>query len=123
MVVQLARTQLASNSNFHIALRKIFGIGKTTSLQISEACGISKDMKVRDVKEPYIQKVAQYIQDNYLVGDELKRSIRENILQLIDMNSYRGTRHQLGLSLSGKTHSNNSTAKRLRHVKMYDTSK
>ena len=43
----IARTVLPLNSNFHIALAKVFGIGKASALNISEACGISQDMKVR----------------------------------------------------------------------------
>jgi len=78
---------------------------------------------VKEIKEQYLQKVAQHIQDNYVVGDSLKRSIRDNILQLMEMKSQRGLRHELGLSLTGRTHSNNSTAKKLRHVNMYDTSR
>ena len=80
-------------------------------------------MQVKDVKEQYVQKVAQHIQDNYVVGDQLKRSIRDNILSLMEMKSQRGSRHELGLSMTGRTHSNNSTAKKLRHVDMYDTSR
>lgn len=123
-MVQIARTTLQGNKAFHIALRSIFGIGPTNALQITEACGISTELKVgppcrgvqaillvgpkdagintrflhfhvkqvQDVKEPYIKKVAAYIQDNYVVGDQLKRQIRNNILQLIDMKSYRGNR-------------------------------
>ncbi len=80
-------------------------------------------MQVKDVKEEYIQAVSKHIQDNYVVGDQLKRSIRDNILRLIDMKSQRGFRHEHGLSLTGRTHSNNRTAKKLRHVDMYDTSR
>eukprot|EP00200_Dunaliella_tertiolecta_P006020 CAMPEP_0202355894 /NCGR_PEP_ID=MMETSP1126-20121109/10595_1 /ASSEMBLY_ACC=CAM_ASM_000457 /TAXON_ID=3047 /ORGANISM="Dunaliella tertiolecta, Strain CCMP1320" /LENGTH=132 /DNA_ID=CAMNT_0048948579 /DNA_START=112 /DNA_END=511 /DNA_ORIENTATION=+ len=89
-MVQIARTPLSNNVAFHIALRKIFGLGSTTSLQISETCGISAELKVRDVKEPYIHKVAQYIQDNYTVGDQLRREVRQNILRLMDINATEG---------------------------------
>ncbi|GAX81316.1 hypothetical protein CEUSTIGMA_g8747.t1 [Chlamydomonas eustigma] len=119
----IARTLMRPELHFHIALAKIFGIGKSSALNISEACGISKDMKVKEVKEQYVQKVAQHIHTNYVVGDQLKRNIRDNILQLIEMKSFRGSRHELGLSIRGRTHSNNSTAKKLRHVIMYDTSR
>lgn len=126
-MVNIARTALPVNKTFYIALQRIFGVGRTTGLEIAEACGISKELKVRphgkplppglacpcsamhaccqstpmvwsiwlkvkDVKEPYIKKVAQYIQENMVVGDPLKRQIRENILQLIEMKSYRGSR-------------------------------
>eukprot|EP00798_Chlamydomonas_sp_ICE-L_P019209 gene19209-25827_t len=95
MSVQIARTTLQGNTNFAIALGKIFGIGRTSGLEIAEACGISKELKVKDVKEPYILKVEHY----------------------------RGSRHEHGLSIKGRTHSNSQTAKKLKHVTMYDTSR
>ncbi len=70
-----------------------------------------------------MQKVEQHIQENLVVGDHLKRSIRDNILKLVDMKSQRGFRHKQGLSQHGRTHSNNSTAKKLKHLVMYDTSR
>jgi ribosomal protein S13 len=42
----IARTILPGSSTFYIALSRIFGIGRPTALNISEACGISQDMKV-----------------------------------------------------------------------------
>lgn len=46
-MTHVARTVLAPESNFHIALARVFGLGKSTALNIAEACGISQDMKVR----------------------------------------------------------------------------
>ena len=46
--IQIARTSLPLNDTFYIALRKIFGIGRTTGLAVAEACGISKEMRVRE---------------------------------------------------------------------------
>ena len=48
--------------------------------------------QVRDVKEPYVHRVAQYIQDHFIVGDPLKRQLRQNILRLMDIKCYRGSR-------------------------------
>lgn len=78
---------------------------------------------MKDIKEPYLQRVIQHVQENHVVGDELKRSIRENILQLMEIKSYRGSRHEQALPLRQKTHNNGKTAKKLRHYIMYDTSK
>jgi ribosomal protein S13 len=49
-------------------------------------------MQVKDVKDQYIQKASQYIQEHYVVGDALKRSIRENILTMMKIKSWRGSR-------------------------------
>lgn len=81
--------------------------------------------QVRDVKEQYVQKVAKYIQENHVVGDQLKRSIRENILSLVNMKSFRGARHELGLPRSKRTHThtNANTSRIRRYLDLYDTSK
>lgn len=122
-MVQIARTALPANQVFYVALARIFGIGQSSGLEVAESCGISKEMKVKDIKEQHIQRVSQYIQDNYVVGDSLKRNLRENILQMIRLKTYRGQRHELGLAIAGHTQSNNKNAKKLRHHIMYDTSK
>lgn len=49
-MVQIARTTLDPNKTFYVALQKVFGIGRTNSLEIAEACGISKELKVRGVE-------------------------------------------------------------------------
>ncbi|KAJ9513720.1 hypothetical protein QJQ45_015479 [Haematococcus lacustris] len=78
--------------HFAHALAKIFGIGSATGLEIAEACGISRNLRVRDIKEPHLQRVSQYIQDHFVVEDQLKRGIRENILRLMNIKCRRGTR-------------------------------
>lgn len=46
-MVQIQRTVLPPDQNFYVAIQKIFGIGRATGLAVAEACGISKDLKVR----------------------------------------------------------------------------
>lgn len=123
-MVQIQRVALPPNATFHVALGRIFGLGRATALTVSEACGIGKDLKVKDVKDAAVQRVTQYIQDNYTTGDALRRQVRENILGLVNMGARRGQRHELGLPVSGaRTHTNANNAKKLRHLVMYDTSK
>lgn len=81
-------------------------------------------MQVRDVKETQILQAAEMIQEQFVTGDALKRSIRDDILRLVDMRARRGTRHALGLPVSNaRTSSNGHTAKKLRHLIMLDTSR
>lgn len=122
--MQIFRVPLHPNAPFYLALRKVFGLGTATSLSVAEACGISKDLKVKDIKESYVQKVTAYVEEHYTTGDTLKRQIREGILQQVAVGSRRGTRHQLGLPVgSANTRSNANTAKKVRPLIMYDTSR
>lgn len=73
------------------------------------------------LQDSHVRQLTEFIQANYVVGDELKRSVRDNILKLINMRAYRGMRHELGLPVNGqRTHSNASTAKKFKWHLMYD---
>ncbi|PNW72289.1 hypothetical protein CHLRE_16g674350v5 [Chlamydomonas reinhardtii] len=123
-MAQIQRVALFPHATFHIALARVFGLGKSTSLAVSEACGISKDLKVKDVKDSYIQKVTAYIEANFVTGDTLKRQVRENVLEEVAINSRRGVRHTLGLPVSSaQTRSNGVNARKLRPLLLYDTSR
>jgi small subunit ribosomal protein S13 len=68
-----------------------------------------------------VRRLTEFIQANYLVGDELKRSVRDSILKLINMKCYRGLRHSAGLPVHGqRTHTNASTARKFRWHLIYD---
>ncbi|KAF6260033.1 hypothetical protein COO60DRAFT_1686135 [Scenedesmus sp. NREL 46B-D3] len=66
-------------------------------------------------------EVVALINERCKVGDELKRSMRDDILRLIEAKTYRGKRHSLGLPVRGqKTSSNAQTARKLKRHQMYD---
>jgi ribosomal protein S13 len=70
---------------------------------------------------PHASKVVAIIDERYKVGDELKRSIRDNILRLIEAKTYRGRRHELGLPVRGqRTSTNAQTARKFKRHIMYD---
>eukprot|EP00877_Chromochloris_zofingiensis_P007845 jgi/Chrzof1/3313/Cz12g20170.t1 len=121
MPVIIQKTLLPDQSKFYMALARIFGIGLSNGLQIAEQVGISKEMRVADVKATHVRQVIQLVNEKYKVGDELKRSIRDDILRLIDIKSYRGKRHELGLPARGqRTHTNAQTARKFKRHVMYD---
>ncbi len=60
-------------------------------------------------------QIVALINERYQVGDELKRSIRDDILRLIGAKTYRGRRHELGLPVHGqRTHTNAQTSRKFR---------
>jgi small subunit ribosomal protein S13 len=66
-------------------------------------------------------QVVSLINEQYKVGDELKRSVRDDILRLIEANTYRGRRHAAGLPCNGqKTKWNAKTARKFKRHILYD---
>lgn len=121
MPLAIAKTLLPDAATFYIALGRVFGLGKRTGLAIAEEVGISKEARVMDVKASHVRQVVAIINERYKVGDELKRSIRDDILRLIEAKTYRGTRHVLGLPARGqRTSTNAQTSRKFKRHILYD---
>ncbi len=93
---------IPKNKKIKIALRYIYGIGPTNSLQILNDIGIDPEKKAADLGEEEISQIASFVQTHYRIEGELRREISQNIRRLIDISSYRGSRHKKGLPARGQ---------------------
>ncbi|KAF8063784.1 RPS13 [Scenedesmus sp. PABB004] len=121
MPLVIAKTVLPDASRFYIALGRIFGIGRAQGLAIAEEIGVSTEARVADLKAHHVQQVVALLNERYKIGDELKRSVRDDIVRLIEARTYRGRRHVAGLPARGqKTGANAQTARKFKRHQMYD---
>ena len=111
-MARIAGVDLPRDKRVEIALTYIFGIGLTLSKEILATTGINPDTRVRDLTEEEISKIREAIDKNYKVEGDLRREESLNIKRLIEIGSYRGRRHRLGLPVRGqKTKTNARTRK------------
>lgn len=97
-----------------IALRSLYGIGPTRSLEICSTLKIKRTRRLKDLSEADIQRITQFIEDHYIIETDLKKEIRTNIENLKLIKCYRGLRHSLNLPVRGqRTHTNARTRKKL----------
>ena len=100
-----------------VALTYIYGIGRTTSIQILSQAGIDPSIRAKDLTDEQVTRINSLIAQNYKVEGDLKREISQNIKRLIDIESYRGLRHRRGLPVRGqRTHTNARTRKGPRRI-------
>ena len=85
-----------------IGLSYIYGIGRTLSGKILKIVNVSPDKRVKDLTEDEISKIASIIQEGYEIEGSLRRSVASHIRRLIDVGSYRGTRHRRKLPVRGQ---------------------
>lgn len=103
---------IPNNKRLEISLTYIFGVGRTTSLKICDALNLDRGMKASDLTEEQITQLAAYVQKNYSVEGQLRRTIAGNISRLRDIGCYRGLRHRRGLPVRGqRTRTNARTRK------------
>ena len=96
----------------HVALTYIHGIGDKISKDICAKLNISKDKRANSLTEDEVLKIREFIDANYKVEGDLRRQVSLNIKRLVDLASYRGSRHKKKLPVRGqRTHCNARTRK------------
>src|ERR1051326_975252 len=93
---------IPDNKRLEISLTYIYGIGRRLSSQIIKQLGLDPDMRARNLTDDDIARINATLQSEYVVEGDLRRQVQNNIKRLINIHSYRGMRHRLGLPVRGQ---------------------
>lgn len=111
-MARIAGVDLPREKRVAIALTYIFGVGRPTSIRILTEAGVSPDTRVRDLSDTEVARLRQFIERALKVEGALRTEVAMNIKRLMDIGSYRGSRHRRGLPVRGqRTHTNARTKK------------
>ena len=95
-----------------IALTYLFGVGRANARKVLAITQVNPAKRAKDLTDEEVSRLTQAIQSNYKVEGDLRREISGHIKRLIDIGSYRGTRHKKGLPVRGQqTRTNARTRK------------
>nr|YP_009297879.1 ribosomal protein S13 [Kumanoa americana]AOM67613.1 ribosomal protein S13 [Kumanoa americana] len=111
-MARIAGIDLPKNKRIEIALTYIYGIGLASSQKILNEIDINPNTKIVDLNDKDIVKLRAILDKNYQVEGDLRRVEAINIKRLMDINSYRGKRHRLGLPLRGQRTRTNARTRR-----------
>ena len=101
-MARIAGVNIPTNKIVQTGLTYIYGIGNRFSNQICKALNISKSMRVNELTDEQILKIREYIDKNFTVEGDLRRETSLSIKRLIDLASYRGSRHKKKLPARGQ---------------------
>ena len=108
----IAGINIPQNKVVSIALTYIHGIGLYSSKKICKELNISETTRVNQLSEEQVLKIREYIDSKHKVEGDLRRDISVNIKRLVDLATYRGSRHKKKLPVRGqRTHCNARTRK------------
>ena len=111
-MARIAGINIPQNKIVSIALTYIHGIGLYASKKICEKLNISNKTRVNELSEDQVLKIREYIDENHKVEGDLRRETSVNIKRLVDLATYRGSRHKKKLPVRGqRTHCNARTRK------------
>ena len=101
-MARIAGVNIPQNKLVKIGLTYIYGIGNKFSKQICTALEISNSKRVNELTDEQILKIREYIDQNFKVEGDLRRDYSLSIKRLIDLASYRGSRHKKKLPVRGQ---------------------
>ena len=111
-MARIAGVDLPREKRVEIALTYIYGVGLSSSQKILKQTSINPDTRVRDLTEDQVNRLREVIDRTFKVEGDLRREVALNIKRLIEIGSYRGTRHRRNLPVRGqRTHTNARTRK------------
>lgn len=111
-MARIAGIDLPKNKRGEVGLTYIFGIGRSTARKILTEAGIDYDTKVSEWNDDQLGKIRTLIGDKIKVEGALRSEVQLHIKRLMDIGSYRGIRHRLGLPVRGQTTKNNSRTRK-----------
>ncbi len=111
-MARIAGINIPQNKLVKIALTYIHGIGLHASRKICNKLNIPDKTRVNELSEDQVLKIREYIDQNHKVEGDLRREVAVNIKRLVDLATYRGSRHKKKLPVRGqRTHCNARTRK------------
>jgi small subunit ribosomal protein S13 len=111
-MARISGVDLPRNKRIEIALTYIFGLGRHAAKVVLNQAGVALDKKSDDLDENDVRKIRDAIEGNFRVEGDLRRDTQLNIKRLMDLGSYRGSRHRRNLPARGqRTHTNARTRK------------
>jgi len=128
-IVRIANTDIDGDKNLIMGIAQIKGIGRHMAVLIADATGIDKKIKMGKLTDAQIEKIKEVLEnihntapgwmlnhrkdidtgkDIHLISSEVDLRLRDDVNLLKMIRSYRGIRHESGLSVRGqRTRANN----------------
>jgi small subunit ribosomal protein S13 len=111
-VARIAGVNLPREKSLEIGLTYIFGIGRSTARKVVQETGLDPAEKIRDLSDPEITKLREYIDTNLQVEGDLRRDRQQALKRLSEIGAYRGLRHRRGLPVNGQRTKTNARTRK-----------
>lgn len=111
-MARIAGIDIPKNKRGEIALTYIYGIGRSNAQKILTEAKISWEKKVQDWDDDEQNRIRTIINDQFKVEGAVRSEMQMNIKRLMDIGSYRGIRHRIGMPVRGQSTKNNARTRK-----------
>ncbi|MCH7738084.1 MAG: 30S ribosomal protein S13 [Chloroflexi bacterium] len=113
-MVRIAGVDVPDRKRAHVALRSIYGIGP----KIAEEILIKADLdpvippRMNELTDEQVDRIRELVDRDYISEGDLRREVNQNIRRLIEIGSYRGSRHRRNLPVAGQRTKTNARTRK-----------
>ncbi|MDD5655778.1 MAG: 30S ribosomal protein S13 [Elusimicrobia bacterium] len=113
-MARVAGVDLPKNKRIDVALRYLYGLGKTTANEVLAKLNnaVPPSTRVKDLNEQQVSLLSNIITKEFKVEGELRRELSGNLQRLQEIGSYRGARYRRGLPVRGQRTRTNARTRR-----------
>ena len=111
-MARIVGIDLPKNKRGEIGLTYIYGVGQSNARKVLNEAGIDPNVKVKDWTDTDITNIRKILNDHYKLEGELRSEVQMNIKRLMDIGSYRGIRHRIGMPVRGQSTKNNARTRK-----------
>ena len=111
-MARIAGVDIPRDKHIGVALQYIYGIGPTLSQRILAQAGVNSVVKTDELTDEEVNRLREIIDREHRVEGELRKEIDFNIKRLIEVGSYRGSRHRHSLPVRGQNTRTNARTRR-----------
>ncbi|HEU0243074.1 MAG TPA: 30S ribosomal protein S13 [Candidatus Limnocylindrales bacterium] len=111
-MARIAGIDIPREKRVEIALTYIYGVGLSSSQKILKQTNVNPDTRVRDLTEDQVNRLREVIDRSLKVEGDLRREVALNIKRLVEIGSYRGSRHRRNLPVRGQRTKTNARQRR-----------
>ena len=99
---RIAGIDIPRDKQIWVSLQYIHGVGPNVSRKILEQTGVQADVKANDLTDHEVNSIREVIDREYMVEGDLRKEHTLNIKRLMEIGSYRGSRHRHSLPVRGQ---------------------
>jgi small subunit ribosomal protein S13 len=111
-MARIAGVDIPKNKRGEVSLTYIYGIGRSSAQKILAKAEVDNNKKVQDWTDDEQNRIRTIINNDFKVEGALRSEIQMNIKRLMDIGTYRGIRHRLGLPTRGQSTKNNARTRK-----------
>ena len=111
-MARIVGVDLPKNKRGVIALTYIFGVGRSSAEKVLTEAKVDWDKKVSEWNDDEVNKIRSVLNEKHKLEGELRSEVQLNIKRLMDIGSYRGIRHRIGMPVRGQSTKNNARTRK-----------